>query len=214
MTTSKASTPSGTKYFSPWQMFPMKTLDNVQHAAQLQREIENSRGTVAGHSAEGTRMSMSAMRTGLFKEQQPGKLTQEEFQKAVHRKWSRIANMETVIVGPRRDLDEEIRAASSTMWTRKREQRKEDPVLSPWRENTRKETDKEISKRQDPKVPVRQESHTNRSELGVRRSNVRRTPHAIVGTHQNAHTANQKVDANGETRVYSSTQAKQVKKTW
>ena len=52
----------------------------------------------------------------------------------------------------------------------------------------------------------------NQSALISRGSNAKRNPHAIIGTHQNAYTTNQKVVANGETRLYSSTQAKLVKK--
>ena len=51
------------------------------------------------------------------------------------------AQMKTAISGPRKEnVHEESRAASSTMT--KREQGKEDPVLSPKREDTRKETEK------------------------------------------------------------------------
>ena len=78
------------------------------------------------------------------------------------------------------------------------------------REDTRKETAKEISKGEGPKV-VRQETPTNRSALVSRRGNAKRHPHAITGTPQNGHTASQKVDANGNTLVHSSTEAKLVK---
>ena len=90
----------------------------------------------------------------------------------------------------------------------KREQGKEeDPVLCPQRQDTRKETEKEISKAKEPKVPVRQRSHVNQSVLISRRSNDKRNPHATNGIHQDAHNTNPKVDAQGGTRVYSSIQA-------
>ena len=114
-----------------------------------------------------TQISMPATNAGLFKGQQPGKETQEELLKPMHRKRSNIEQMEIVVNGPRKDtVCEEIRAVSSTDVNKKGEQRKEeDPVLSPKREDTRKKTEKEISKGKDPKVPVRQESQVNLSAL-------------------------------------------------
>ena len=79
--------------------------------------------------------------------------------------------------------------------TQREEGKEEDPVLLPTREDTLKETEKEIPKGKDPKVPIRQAS---RCANLFNRSSARRNPHAIVGTHQNAHTTNAKVDANGD----------------
>ena len=91
----------------------------------------------------------------------------------------------------------------------KREQGKEeDPVLCPQRQDTRKETEKEISKVKEPKVPVLQRSQINQSALISKRTNATRNPHATIGTHQDAHITNPAVDAKGGTRVYSSIQAK------
>ena len=42
--------------------------------------------------------------------------------------------------------------------------------------------------------------------------NAKRNPHAIIGTHLNAHITHRRVDTNGGTCVYSSTEAKLVKK--
>ena len=53
---------------------------------------------------------------------------------------------------------EEFRAASITMKTTREQGKEIDPVLSPKRKNTQKETVKEIPKGKDPKKPVRQES--------------------------------------------------------
>ena len=58
---------------------------------------------------------------------------------------------------------------------------------------------------------TQKESQINRSVVISRRSNAKRNPHAIIGFHQNAHIATPKVDANGGTRVHSSTQTKSVK---
>ena len=63
----------------------------------------------------GTQISMPATNAGLFKEQQPGKETQEEIPKPMHRKRSNIEQMKIVVNGPRKDnVCEEIRAVSST----------------------------------------------------------------------------------------------------
>ena len=95
----------------------------------------------------------------------------------------------------------------------KRMGKEEHPVLSPKREDTREETEKETSKGKERKVAVRQESPMNWSALFSRTGNAKHNPHTVIGTHQNAPTTNQKVDANGGARVYySSTQAKPVKK--
>ena len=66
-------------------------------------------------------------------------------------------------------------------------------------------------KGKDPKVPVRQENKISRHATIFTRDSATRNLHAIIGTHQNAHTANEKLDANGGTRVCSSTQEKLVK---
>ena len=54
-----------------------------------------------------------------------------------------------------------------------------------------------MSKGKDPKVPVRLECQKIRSALISRKSNSKRNPHAILGTHQTAHTTNPEVDAHG-----------------
>ena len=123
---------------------------------------------------------------GLFKGKQLGKETQKEILKAMHRKSIKDREFETVINGPRKDtVRQEIRAASGTTYPKKEQGKEEDPVLSPKREDTRKETEKEISRGMDPKVLVRQESQINRTALISRRSNV-------IGSHQNAHITNPK----------------------
>ena len=66
---------------------------------------------------------------------------------------------------------------------KKEQGKEEDPVLSPIREDTRKETGKETPEGKDPKVPVRQATI-------FRRDNVIKHPHAVFGTHQNAHITN------------------------
>ena len=48
----------------------------------------------------GTKVSMPAMKTGPFGGQHPGKETQEEILKAMHKTRSKIANMEFVLNGP------------------------------------------------------------------------------------------------------------------
>ena len=73
----------------------------------------------------------------------------------------------------------------------------------------RRRTAKEISKGKDlPKLPIRQENQIIWSALLTRWGNQCHRE----STHQNAHTTNQKVDANGGARVHSCTQAKLVKK--
>ena len=88
---------------------------------------------------------------------------------------------------------------------------KEDLVLLAKREDTRKETEKEMPKGKDPK---RSQFVRRVKQFGVhpffRRGNAKRNPHAIIGIHQNAHTTNPKVDANEVIRVYSRSQAKPV----
>ena len=71
-------------------------------------------------------------------------------------------------------IDEDMRAASSTMRTKREQGKEEEADLRPKREDMRKETDKEISKGKDPKVPVRQESQINWSALISRRTNVKK----------------------------------------
>ena len=51
-----------------------------------------------------------------------------------------------------------------------------------------------MSKGEDPKVPVRQGSQRNWSALISGRSTAIRNPHAIIGTHQNAHTTHLTLD--------------------
>ena len=70
----------------------------------------------------------------------------------------------------------------------------------------------EISKGKAPKVPVRQESQIQQFALISRRRNAKRNPHAVIGTHLTARITHRKVDTNGGTCVYSSTEAKLVKK--
>ena len=79
--------------------------------------------------------------------------------------------------------------------------KEEDHVPSPKREDTRKETEKEMSKGKAPKVPVRQESQLNQSALVSRRGNAKRIPHVTVGTHQIAHITNPKSGSKWGTRV-------------
>ena len=73
------------------------------------------------------------------------------------------------------------------------------------------ETEKEIPKGKDPKVPVRQKSQIIRYATILRRKNATKNSHAMIGTHQNAHTTNPDVDATGRIRAHSSTQEKSVK---
>ena len=57
-----------------------------------------------------------------------------------------------------------------------------------------------MPKGSDRKVPVRRESRTKRHATILRRY-----PHAIIGTHQHAHTTKPKVDAHGDTCVFKDT---------
>ena len=83
-------------------------------------------------------------------------------------------------------------------------------LLSMKREGTQNLSEKEIPKGKDPKVPVRQESRSSRYATPFIRGNAKWNPRVIIGTHQNAHTTNPKVDANEEISACSGTQAKPV----
>ena len=138
------------------------------------RKIETLHGLVsAGHSSErrsgqlivdwkkwsavmssrkwGTLVSIPAKNTGLFKMEQPGKETRtSEKQRKRHKQ--RQKNKEIVPNGPRKtSVREEMRAASSTMSTKREQGKEEDPVPSPKREDHQKGDGKRDSKGKGPK---------------------------------------------------------------
>ena len=93
-------------------------------------------------------------------------------------------------------VHQELRAVPSTIQTKKKRRKEEDPALK--RENKHSKGDgKGDIKGTEPNVPVRQERQTSRYAAIFRRSSAKNNPHAMMGTHQNAHTKKPKVDANG-----------------
>ena len=89
---------------------------------------------------------MPEAKTGLLKEWQHAKEIPEEILKAMERIQAKTENMEIVPNGLRKaSVREETRAPSCTIQTKK-QRRKEDPALHPKREDTRKNTEKEIPK--------------------------------------------------------------------
>ena len=139
MTTYKASTPHGTKYFSQWQKFQRKIYleictkpDPVLRGSETPiRRIRcrkeerpemldwNKWFAVMWSRKKRTGISVPVTKTGLFKEQQPGKGTQKEILKAVEMLQAKTGNMEVGLGGPHKiSAREEIRAASSTICTK------------------------------------------------------------------------------------------------
>ena len=120
----------------------------------------------------------------------------------MRRKRSKIANMEVVIHGPRKDhVREEIRAASSTMLTKKETgMRRRSRSQSETSRHSKGDGKRRSQRERTQKVPVRQEKQMNRSALTCHRENAKWNPHVIIGTHQNAHTTNPKVDVNGRNK--------------
>ena len=137
---------------------------------------------------------MPAMKTGLFKaaaERKPKRKSWRQWK----RKRAKTEQSKIVLDGPRKGVFSRWDSCS---------------LLPKW-EDTRKETEKEIPMgEKDPKVPVRQASKTNWYASIFQRCNVKRNPHAIVGTHQN-HTTHPKSGCTLGMRVSSNTRAKPVK---
>ena len=83
--------------------------------------------------ALGTTLSMPATKKSLFKVQRHAKETQEAIPKAMARICKEMTeNMKIVLNGPRTaSVREEIRAPSSTIFTKKEKGKEEDPVSLP-----------------------------------------------------------------------------------
>ena len=80
----------------------------------------------------GTKFSVPAMKTGLFKEQRLGKETQEEI--LLEKKHAKTETLEIVLIGPRKaSVREEIRAASNTLIKTKGKGARRRPVVLPTR---------------------------------------------------------------------------------
>ena len=131
----------------------------------------------------------------------------------MHRNRSKIANMEVVINGPRRDkVREEIRAAFKHDVNNKgtgkiRVSRSQSETRRHSKADGKEDITGKGSKGTGPSGKV--------TQIGLHSFPQGARPRGIhtrlIGTHQNAHTTHSKVDANGGTRMYSSTQAKPVK---
>ena len=79
-------------------------------------------------------------------------------------------------------VHEELRAVSSTIQTKTKRRKKKISFYT---------------KGKEPKVPVHQERQTSQYAAIFRRGSAKNNPHAMMATHQNAHTKKPKVDANG-----------------
>ena len=147
------------------------------------------------------------VKTGLLREQQLGKETQEEIPEQWKRNEQRQTNWRLCSMDLERSLFTRRFVQVQARVTQITRMEKKEIAFYFRNENTR---ERRRNRQHQRKVPEGT-SPSGKSHHCKKRSNARENPHVLSGNHQNAHTTNPKVYAKRDIRVYSNTQAKLVK---